>query len=824
MNVVDTSLTDNNINKDTTTTDNLNNNDLLSTTVKSNNIIIDTTTGNSNNNDKTTSSINNYIISSNDSSYSVKIESTTINNNIESTNFNTEIEDIASNSDKNTNIKYTNYNLIIESIFSSTDNNINNIESTTFNSINNYIESSIDINNNIESTTSNNIEEIASSAYINNYNKKSDIFVEDDNLTISVSNIFENKFSKENLKDEPLKDIPLIINNINTKDSDLEIQKINNDTILSCYSTKADLVTLISLNPNLTYINLKECADLLIKENNLDKNSDLLIVMEQNVNISNKDHLNFQVYTRDGKNISNLSVCDNIEIEVTTPIKDFYIIKYYDAEYLSKQGYDIYNKNSSFYYDYCLSAYINESDLSVNVRQQEIYPKNASLCPDDCNYNNTDYENKRINCICNNNITKEEDNGFEEELETNFFFNIIDFINYKIVLCYEKLFDKNNYISNFGFYIGIFLVFCFVILYLIYQCIGKKTIRKKYFLKEPNLKLIKEMELEYNKKKLVKNMKTKFQDMKACHHFQKNLKNPQIINIFNLNISNPEKKNKKKVKKFKKKSKITNDGRISSGNLNLYKSELFDNSKANAISKKISNINSKIGNKSENIEYNELSFNKALEIDKRNIFQIFLSQFVVKIKIIQIIFKPKEFTHLSLTLAFYLFDMLLDLTINSLLFSDDIIREKYINKGNILFITTNILSISSNIISFCLLYFLEKLINQYEILDIITREFKNKNNYFRIFIKISCCIGIKINCFFLILIIIGLFCTYYLFIFFAIYKTIQDDLFVNYIIGTLWSFGFTIFVCLLVAITRKISISKQIKRLFIISEYISDKF
>ena len=119
--------------------------------------------------------------------------------------------------------------------------------------------------------------------------------MEDDNLTISVSNIFENKFSKENLKDEPLKDIPLIINNINTKDSDLEIQKINNDTILSCYSTKADLDTLISLNPNLTYINLKECADLLIKENNLEKNSDLLIVMEQNVNISNKDHLNFQV-------------------------------------------------------------------------------------------------------------------------------------------------------------------------------------------------------------------------------------------------------------------------------------------------------------------------------------------------------------------------------------------------------------------------------------------------------------------------------------------------------------------------------------------------
>jgi hypothetical protein len=553
---------------------------------------------------------------------------------------------------------------------------------------------------------------------------------------------------------------------------------------------------------------------MLIVENNLDENSDLLILMEQNINKTSKHNLNYQVYTRDGKNISNLSIFYNTEIEISTPIEDFYIVKYYEAEYLSKQGHDIYNKESSFYYDYCLSAYINESDLTINIRQQEIYPKNVTLCPDDCKYNNTDYENKRINCFCRSNITKEEDNGFEEELETNFFINIIDLINYKIVLCYEKLFDKNNYINNFGFYIGIFLVFCFIILYLIYHCIGKKTIRKKYFLKEPNLKQIKEMEMQLNKKIIIKNMKAKVQDMKKCHHFKKNLKNPHIINIFNLNISNPEKKNKKilkKNKKFTNKNKLKNDGRISSGNLQLYKSEIFDNSNANAISKKISKINSKIVANSEKIQYNELSFNKALEIDKRNIFQIFIYEFSIKMKIIQIFFKPKEFTHLSLTLALYLFDILLDLTINSLLFSDDIIHQKYFNKGDLLFITTNLLSISSNVISFCLLYFLEKLINQYEILDIITKEFKNKNNYFRIFIKISCCIEIKINCFFLILIIIGLFCTYYLFIFFAIYKKIQDDLFVNYIIGSLWSLGFTIFICLLVAITRKISIIKQFK-------------
>ena len=215
---------------------------------------------------------------------------------------------------------------------------------------------------------------------------------------------------------------------------------------------------------------------------------------------------------------------------------------------------------------------------------------------------------------------------------------------------------------------------------------------------------------------------------------------------------------------------------------------------------------------------------KALKKDKRNIFQIFISLFTLKLQSIQIIFYPKEFTHLSLTLSLYLFDVLLDLTINSLLFSDDIISQKYYNNGELLLFTTNLLSISSNIISFFILYLLEKLINQYEVLEAVTKEIKNKDNFLKIFIKLNKCFDLKITIFFVILIIIGLLCTYYLFIFFAIYKRIQQDLFVNYIVGSLWSLSYTIFICLFITITRKISIDKRIKRLFIISKFLDENF
>ena len=196
----------------------------------------------------------------------------------------------------------------------------------------------------------------------------------------------------------------------------------------------------------------------------------------------------------------------------------------------------------------------------------------------------------------------------------------------------------------------------------------------------------------------------------------------------------------------------------------------------------------------------------------------------MKIKTIEILFFRDEYSYFSLTFSFYLFEILLDITINSLLFSDDVISQKYYNSGELLLITSNILSISSNIISYIILLFAEKLIDQNLIFEKINKEIKNKYKYYKIFLKISWFLKLKILIFYFFLFFIGLFCTYYLFIFCSIYKNIQKNLAINYIIGTLWSFCFSIFICIFVTITRKISIKKRIKKLYLISQFINDKF
>ena len=243
----------------------------------------------------------------------------------------------------------------------------------------------------------------------------------------------------------------------------------------------------------------------------------------------------------------------------------------------------------------------------------------------------------------------------------------------------------------------------------------------------------------------------------------------------------------------------------------------------NEIKFNINDINATLKNKND-IEYNELTFAQALINDERNIVQTFISYFNSKLDLIQIIFFPKEFSHISLTLPSYLFELLLDLTFNALLFSDDVISQKYYNNGDLLFITSNILSISSNIITSLLIYFIKNLVKYETILETAIQEIKNNKLFFQFFTKIYYYITIKIRIFYSIVFISGLFCIYYLFIFFAIFKKIQKNLFINYIIGIGWGLGYKVALCLITTILRKISLIKKYKRLYIIAKFIDDKF
>ena len=388
---------------------------------------------------------------------------------------------------------------------------------------------------------------------------------------------------------------------------------------------------------------------------------------------------------------------------------------------------------------------------------------------------------------------------------------------------------------------GIGILLIVIILCIIFYCKGKKSIKIQYLNNAP----------EIEKDLLSINLN---EDSKRINHnnILNEINSNNILNMAKDNI----KKSKTLVKKKKKKKvfrytfnshnkneqnnqninciKKDNTKHISKININFDKDKKnyphFENSdqyilrinQNNNNDKNKEEISDKKGKKEDKIDYNELTYFQAIKKDERNMLQIFISYFSHKFEIIQIIFFPKEFSHKSLTLSLYLYELLLDLAFNALLFSDEVISQKYYNNGNLLFITSQVLSISSNIISCFIVYITSNLINYYPVLEAAKQETKNQKKFYDIFIRISGFIYLKITIFYILIFISGILCAYYLFIFCAIFKKIQKNLFMNYFIGILWSLLYKIIASILSTILRKISIRGKFKRLYFVSKYIDE--
>ena len=70
---------------------------------------------------------------------------------------------------------------------------------------------------------------------------------------------------------------------------------------------------------------------------------------------------------------------------------------------------------------------------------------------------------------------------------------------------------------------------------------------------------------------------------------------------------------------------------------------------------------------------------------------------------------------------------------NALLYSDDVVSQKYHNNGNLDFITSLSLSLASNIISSIAIWIIEKLTNYHEILQILVENVQKEGIFIRLF-------------------------------------------------------------------------------------------
>ena len=403
-------------------------------------------------------------------------------------------------------------------------------------------------------------------------------------------------------------------------------------------------------------------------------------------------------------------------------------------------------------------------------------------------------------------------------------------INYKLLGCYKII--KNStfkqYINNVGLYLGAIIILYNIVTIFIFFGFFLNKIRTEAFRQIPTLFKLKKMA---NK---IKRKDKKKEENIPNSSKQRNIpSNPKIKKIL---------RNSKKhfADKSQKKNKIITETN-SFNNRNSY--ILINNSN------KLINFISPFHQKSENKkndeidfkklylkkirlndedvdinDYNTLPYTQALRIDKRNIFLIFMNLIKMKIDIISIIFYPEEYTNRTLLISTYLLDFLFNYFMNALLYSDDVVSQKYHNNGSLNFVTSLSLSLASNIISSIAIWIVKKLTNYHELMEYLVKNIYNEKDFIYFFYKIHRFLKIKISIYFILNFIVVVAITYYVFIFCIIYKKSQISLLSNYFLGIAESMLKTLVITFVVCILRFVALKIKSKRIYRTSVYLNDLF
>ena len=627
-----------------------------------------------------------------------------------------------------------------------------------------------------------------------------------------------------------------------------QIISTESGVIIHGYSTSSDDNSNEDKDSNYSLVYLGDCEYKIKSYYHLPNDTELFIL---GIDSPNKDFsssigvYNYGVYLENRTLLDHNEACKDTKIAISSPITNPDLVKLDDAAYFSDMGYDIFDEGSNFYKDQCSSAAIDGNDIVLSDRKKDFYPAEVSLCNDSCVYSQVDLNSKRFTCECDlsfnysQKMKKEKDNDENTEDDSSYIEYFLSLINYKIIKCFKLFLDYKSYYYNAGFYIAVgTLVFCFIQIFVFVKW-GLRSMDVIIFENVPNKKKLLEKikedqkESKTSKKKNIENNPPKKEKLETEKGKNKSRKAVQFQSKDDL-------KDKKKSKLKNKTVKILKTHKNTKSITLPNNSPLIDSNDKLRFQQKMSIIDNKSeceNFSNETIQHNELTeeeinskelnvipFSQALRVDKRNCFQIFLSVISHEIKIISIFYYKHPYEHLSIILSHYLFELCLDLTLNSILYTEDVISEKYNNNGSIRFFTTLSLSFISNIISSIIAFFLSKLADYGEFLELIIKEVMDKSNYYLNIIKFKKILCIKLSAFFLIQGLINLGMCYYLMIFCTVYHNTQGSIMINYLTGVAESMAISFGLTLITCIMRTIGLKCRNKTMYYTSKYFFENF
>ena len=443
------------------------------------------------------------------------------------------------------------------------------------------------------------------------------------------------------------------------------------------------------INNNLTKINLGECENLLRKEYNISVNETLYI---EKIDIFNEENetpkVKYDVYCKlFGTNLIklNLTVCTNTKILISIPIN---ISEFPD----NLDNLDIYNSNSGYYNDICYTTTSEDgTDITLGDRQSNYIDKGKQICQEDCIFTKYDYTTSQAICSCD---VKESSSSVKDlmtidkmKIALKNFKNIKNFININFLVCYKKLFNIKGLIYNMGFYIlSAIVLFHIISIFIFYinQFSGiKMKINDIIFAIKENKELHdnKIIKKKKSKRKLKKNFSIERSDRKKMISSSK-------INKKILNKKKKHNKNNQSINNINAKIEFNNYNN-NNNNSNKIKKVNTTNLKTktdNGKNKKKSNLTKDKKYKIENIlkyndeEINNLSYDLAINYDKRSYFIYYISLIKTKHNLINAFFN-NDYNSTIIKLDLFIIGFAIDYVVNALFYNDKTIHNIYEAKG-----------------------------------------------------------------------------------------------------------------------------------------------
>ena len=457
-----------------------------------------------------------------------------------------------------------------------------------------------------------------------------------------------------------------LINNFNTAKFDEGggdiIIKVD-DIIYTITSNKIQK-NLKNISYNMTVVDLSECELKLIKENRIQKNTNLYILKRDIQDETRKvPKVDYDVYyypiNKTNLALLDLSLCENTRINVIVQIN------------IPQDDIEKYNASSDYYNDICYT-FTTESgtDLTLKDRQKQYKGENMDICEEKCEFKEYDHKSGKAICSCLTQTTSSTLEKFElntTRLYSNFK-NVLNLANLELIQCASLIFSTKEMIGNIANYIMVSIFLMNIVVIILFVSKGYREI--KILVEEIGkaVKSQKKSEVK-NENKIKKKKKTSLKILPN----NKNKSRPGLDLVIS-NITNAHKNNLENRKRIKKRSHTI----ISKTNHTKTLSNIIT-SKTN-IDKNNENCDSEILAYND-FELNLLNFAEAKKIDERTYCQYYLSLLRNNHLLIFSFYQGDDYNLRFIKIYLFFFTFAMNFTISILFYNYETFHKIYEEEG-----------------------------------------------------------------------------------------------------------------------------------------------